>query len=410
MKNIRKKIILFFPEDIVKYIMTQIISPFKYMHKMYIMHRDIRLENIMVAFSNDKDKEDLNILKTKIKIIDFGLATQGLGKTVFTIFDEPEKIPPLLLKKYHESLASKANIKMTYDLKIDIWALGAICYQMAIGRPVFDSKSLDDLVRKVEEGTYLVPNKLSREIVSFLNCMLRYDPAKIKTAEELSKHPFIVKNITEFHRMNLKKTTKQIVNIGMKFNIKKSNNIWSIFSEEDKIKLSSIKEGNENNPNVQLYKNKTLAISSKIILPTSANTNVKVNNYSQYSIISNNSNMSNTHCTPKFEVYQNNYLPNNQNQYQGQIMPNNPNLQNQNIREEPLKSFHSANSSTIIFPSQEYYNQYQINQNNPRPINQANYGNNIVNNNNGHVYNNPQSQIRPMDNIEVEDENVCFIM
>ena len=299
---------------------------------------------------------------------------------------------------------------MTYDLKIDIWALGAICYQMTIGRPVFDSKSLDDLVRKVEEGTYLVPNKLSREIVSFLNCMLRYDPAKIKTAEELSKHPFIVKNITEFHRMDLKKSTKQIVNIGMKFNIKKSNNIWSIFSEEDKIKLSSIKEGNENNPNVQLYKNKTLAISSKIILPTSANTNVKVNNYSQYSIISNNSNMSNTHCTPKFEVYQNNYLPNNQNQYQGQIIPNNPNLLNQNIREEPLKSFHSANSSTIIFPSQEYYNQYQINQNNQRPINQANYGNNTGYNNNGHVYNNPQSQIRPMDNIEVEDENVCFIM
>ena len=39
-----------------------------------IIHRDLKLENIMVSFDSERDKEELNMMKAKIKIIDFGFA------------------------------------------------------------------------------------------------------------------------------------------------------------------------------------------------------------------------------------------------------------------------------------------------------------------------------------------------
>ena len=381
----------FFPQEIVKYIMTQLISAFKYIHSKNIMHRDIRLENIMIHYRCEKDKKDLNILKAKIKIIDFGLATKGFGKT---ILDIPQNMPPLMLKKYQESRASKISKANTiYDQKIDIWELGAICYQMLVGKPVFDGNSLNDLVRKVEEGIYQVPTTLSREIVSFLNCMLRSESTKRKTAEELSKHPFITKRITEFQRIDLKKCSKQIANNAINFNIKKSINIWSIFAEEDKIKLSNIKEENQNKHDA----------SSKGNLPTSAHSNKNINNYNNFSIISNNSNLTNSHFEPRVQDYHNNY----HNQYKVQIMPN---MQNQNIGMQPLNPLQSSlNNSTIIYPSNEYYNKFEINRINPRQLHQVDYGNNIGYNNIGHI-NNPQNCVKLMDNIESEEDNICIII
>ena len=54
--------------------MRQIIDALKYIHWKDIMHRDIKLDNIMANFynDNDNDKNNLNLLRAQIKIIDFG--------------------------------------------------------------------------------------------------------------------------------------------------------------------------------------------------------------------------------------------------------------------------------------------------------------------------------------------------
>ena len=61
-----------FSEEIVQYLMKQIVSAIKYIHGQNIIHRDLKLDNIMVSFSNDYDKNNLNMMKATIKIIDFG--------------------------------------------------------------------------------------------------------------------------------------------------------------------------------------------------------------------------------------------------------------------------------------------------------------------------------------------------
>ena len=58
-----------FPEEVVQYLMRQIVDAVKYIHERGIIHRDLKLENIMVNFDSEKDKQELNMMKAKIKII-----------------------------------------------------------------------------------------------------------------------------------------------------------------------------------------------------------------------------------------------------------------------------------------------------------------------------------------------------
>ena len=69
-----------FSQEIVQYLMRQIIDAFKYIHGMKIIHRDIKLDNILLKFDSEEDKENLNMMKATCKIIDFGFACR-ISKT-----------------------------------------------------------------------------------------------------------------------------------------------------------------------------------------------------------------------------------------------------------------------------------------------------------------------------------------
>ena len=207
-----------FSEEIVQYLMRQIIDGFKYIHGKDLMHRDIKLDNIMVNYNNENDKNNLNLLRATVKIIDFGLAVRGLGKTVA---GSPLNMSPLILNKYANSMAGKICKQEIYDQKVDIWSIGAACYEMLIGKAVFDASSLTDLIEKVEIGNYWVPTTISKEIVSFLNGMLQYDSKNRLSAVQLSQHPFLTKNIRDFKKIDTKKVSKKISNNALNINVKK---------------------------------------------------------------------------------------------------------------------------------------------------------------------------------------------
>ena len=56
-----------FPEEIIQYLMRQIISAFIYLCNMHVIHRDLKFENILVNFDNDQDRINLNLMKAQIK-------------------------------------------------------------------------------------------------------------------------------------------------------------------------------------------------------------------------------------------------------------------------------------------------------------------------------------------------------
>ena len=262
LENYKEKYGKPFSEEIVQYLMRQIMNGFNYLHSNNIMHRDIKLENILLNYQTIEDKNNLNIMKAIPKIIDFGLAIFLKNSLAESIIGNPINMSPLLLKK----LTSNGKIQqLGYDKKEDIWSLGSICYEMLIGNPAFDADDLDDLVNKVERGNYKVPISLSKEVVSFINGMLQYDPKKRLTCEQLMHHKFLVENINNFHRIDLNLIPNKIEKNKFDINIKKNQSIWAIFNQEDQNKLMKINPEQINyisdmkeNQNININKQKTL--------------------------------------------------------------------------------------------------------------------------------------------------------
>ena len=177
-----------FPEETVQYLMRQIVSAIYYLHKKNILHRDIKLDNILVNFDSEKDKSSKNMLKSNVKIIDFGFARHlAPSQLAYSTLGSPINMDPGILRKLNKMANSR---DYGYDQKADIWSLGTICYEMLIGKCTFDAESMKELVSKVESGNYFLPTYLSKEAVSFLNGMLQYDLKKRLSAEQLYNHKF----------------------------------------------------------------------------------------------------------------------------------------------------------------------------------------------------------------------------
>ena len=228
-----------FTEEIVQHIMRQIVDAVRYIHSQRIIHRDLKLDNILVQFLNRNDYDTVNLLKAKIKIIDFGFATyKDSGDMSRTAIGSPLNMDPLILKKFTYGRV-EAN-DLYYDEKADIWSIGALCYQMLIGNSPFDAYNMKELVEKIEEGNYNVPTNLSMEVVSFLNGMLQYNPNKRLNAESLFNHAFLKNNVSEFSKINTNLISGKVYGGQLNINIKNNQSIWAIFNEENQKTFDNI--------------------------------------------------------------------------------------------------------------------------------------------------------------------------
>ena len=231
-----------FSEEIVQYLMRQIIEALKYLHSHKIIHRDLKLDNILVTFKNEKDKEILNMYGAQIKIIDFGFSThsnkQDLHKSVL---GSPLYMDPMILKKYTKK---EKNIK-GYNEKIDIWSLGNLCYEMLLGKSAFQTADIKTLEEKIEKGFYYLPTTSYKEVVGFLVGMLQYDSNVRLSADELSKHPFLMKNIRHFERIDIREMDKYIKDNKLEIGIYEDKNLWNMFNSKYNRYLDIIPEDSD---------------------------------------------------------------------------------------------------------------------------------------------------------------------
>ena len=300
-----------FSQEIVQYLMRQIVEGLKFIHSRKIVHRDIKLDNILVSFSKEKDKNSLNMLASKVKIIDFGLATRlGPENLTYTALGSPINMDPLILKKYNK--AGGYEQLQGYNEKADIWSLGTVCYELLTGEAIFKVRDLKDLMKKVENGTYTIPINVnfSKEAVSFLNAMLQYDGDDRLSSEELSKHDFLVKNVRDFTQVDLKMISNKIDENGLNINVKANQTIWDIFNNEN----------------------------------TSQEVNPCLNQ--------NNNN--------KFNQNINNQINQNNNQYSYYNRHKSPEQQRRNMKEEKYVSRNNIYEYNINNPNQYYYNNQRV--------------------------------------------------
>ena len=190
--------------------MRQLVSGIKYLHskssnKLEIIHRDLKLENILLHFDNEDDRINKRILKAKIKIINFGFARYLKGLAGNVVGTTPMFWDP----KIH-FIFNKMDFTndFGYGKKVDIYSLGIICFYLLTGHPPFDVHTIGDLVSETKKGKFIISKDFSKETISFLNYMLRYDPKKRLNINQLSKHKFIANNVKDFTRKDRNKLEK----------------------------------------------------------------------------------------------------------------------------------------------------------------------------------------------------------
>ena len=303
-----------FTEEIVQYLMRQIVDAIKFLHGKHIIHRDLKLDNILMSYENEQDKENMNLLGAQVKIIDFGFATvlDPKQNLAFSTLGSPINMDPGILKKF------TGNDNKGYDEKVDIWSLGTLCYEMLIGKPTFEAKTMKELQYKIEKGEYTLPTTLSKEAVSFLNAMLQYDPNYRLNAEELSRHHFLTRDIKNFTRININEVKDKLTDDGkLEINVKKNQSIWAIFNNNNDL---------DDVPGYIIEKNE----NDKYLAPIAELENLNMNDEPNPNYMNN---------------YQNN-MNNNGNQYQ---MNNNNNYYNNNYYYMKHNNFQYPNRNPNVF-------------------------------------------------------------
>ncbi len=206
------------PELIVQKIIRQVIEGLKFMHKNNIIHRDIKLENILINFDDQPNIYSENTLITKssndlyrlfslenhnftIKIADLGYARElegGLGAS--TICGTPMTIAPEIVNRYTEN-----GRDTKYNSAIDLWSFGAILYELLMGFSPFVGKTQEDIMRKIYSGMYEIPSNISLSIESIylLNGLLQFFPQKRLSWDQIIFHPFITKDANKLKYIKL---------------------------------------------------------------------------------------------------------------------------------------------------------------------------------------------------------------
>ncbi|CDW77617.1 serine threonine protein kinase [Stylonychia lemnae] len=153
--------------------MAQLLLAVDFMHQRNIIHRDLKLDNILLKSSKQGIYE--------VRIADFGLAKQlKQGEILSHKCGTPSYIAPEILR-YGE-----------YDLKSDIFSLGSIMYNLITGKYLFEAGQVRDLVRlnKVCNLSHIQDNlwNTSDSCRDLLYQLLKKNPKKRFNAREALQH------------------------------------------------------------------------------------------------------------------------------------------------------------------------------------------------------------------------------
>ena len=183
--SVRKKKV-YVNEDIIWDIAYQCLLALEYLHSQNVIHRDIKLLNILMA----KDKV--------IKIGDMGMSKLLTKKEMkMSRVGTPLYLPPELVKKER------------YDYKADIWSLGCSLYHLAKTVPPFNDENLIRLGQAiVNEQPPSLPDCYTDKLFQFVLKLMTKDKHKRPSATEaIDLIPDRIKNKYNKHHNNNRSNT-----------------------------------------------------------------------------------------------------------------------------------------------------------------------------------------------------------
>ena len=177
-------------EKTAKFIFKQLLQSIKYIHSKNIVHRDIKLDNILIDLNNN------------IKLCDF-----GVGKCITNnneILSEqcgtPAYIAPEVVSGDGYS-----------GFPVDIWSSGIVLYSLLMGSIPFKAQNLNELQGLIMSENYKQIEGISKNASDLLSKLLEINPNKRINVDEALNHPWFSENIDEDNKYSLFTKAEQIL-------------------------------------------------------------------------------------------------------------------------------------------------------------------------------------------------------
>ncbi|CAM9176610.1 unnamed protein product, partial [Hapterophycus canaliculatus] len=151
-------------------IFQELLEGVEYMHGVDIVHRDIKLENVLLGGNG----------RTNAKLVDFGFSAHVKNRRLLHVFcGTPSYMAPEIIKRQE------------YEGKpVDIWSLGVVLYAMLCGCFPFSGPRYPELYKNISKGVFRLPDWLSPTAISLIRGMLATEPTRRFTLRQVCAHPW----------------------------------------------------------------------------------------------------------------------------------------------------------------------------------------------------------------------------
>uniref|UniRef100_A0A8D8Y790 non-specific serine/threonine protein kinase n=1 Tax=Cacopsylla melanoneura TaxID=428564 RepID=A0A8D8Y790_9HEMI len=183
-----------FKEDEVRIYIGEIILALEHLHKLGIIYRDIKLENILLDSNGH------------VVLTDFGLSKEFLPhekeQRAYSFCGTIEYMAPEVVRCGSTG----------HDIAVDWWSVGVLTYELLTGASPFtiegERNSQQEISRRILKTEPPIPEDLSPDVADFISQLLVKDPRKRLgggdlDAEELKRHPFF--NVIDWEDLASKK-------------------------------------------------------------------------------------------------------------------------------------------------------------------------------------------------------------
>ncbi|KAF2704842.1 Pkinase-domain-containing protein, partial [Pleomassaria siparia CBS 279.74] len=176
-------------EDIAHFYFTQLVSAVSYLHSKGIAHRDIKPENILLSDEGD------------LKLADFGLAAlfkkDGKVRLCNSVCGSPPYIAPEVIGGRKSKRPDMLD--QGYQANIcDVWSCGVVLFTILVGNTPWDqpTDSSEEWLEYVQTDGHTTDelwNNLPVETLSLLRGILKIDPGRRFTLDEIRTHPWFTR-------------------------------------------------------------------------------------------------------------------------------------------------------------------------------------------------------------------------
>lgn len=170
-----------FSEKKARRIMKQVFEALQHCHSKGVIHRDIKMENILLD-------EDHNI-----KLTDFGFAKiLQPNEALYDLCGTPGYLAPELLRA---GMVEREDSE-GYGLEVDVWACGVTLYTLLAGYPPFWNRAQIKMVRQIMEGKFdfdddkWEADRISQYAKDLISKILILDTKKRLTVSQCLSHEF----------------------------------------------------------------------------------------------------------------------------------------------------------------------------------------------------------------------------